>query len=182
MKFYNRENELAELKRIQRLSFEENSRLTVITGRRRIGKTSLIMKAVDEMPTVYLFVGRKNEATLCSEFIPLISGALNIFVPAEIRSFSSLFQYMMEIAGQRAFNLVIDEFQEFYNINNSIYSDIQNIWDRYRKETKMNLIVCGSIYSLMNKIFQNNKEPLFGRADNIIKLSPFSLPVLKNYV
>ncbi len=38
------------------------------------------MKAVDEMPTVYLFVGRKNEATLCSEFIPLISGALNIFV------------------------------------------------------------------------------------------------------
>lgn len=70
MKFYNRENELAELKRIQRLSFEENSRLTVITGRRRIGKTSLIMKAVDEMPTVYLFVGRKNEATLCSEFIP----------------------------------------------------------------------------------------------------------------
>ena len=52
MKFYNRENELAELKRIQRLSFEENSRLTVITGRRRIGKTSLIMKAVDEMPTV----------------------------------------------------------------------------------------------------------------------------------
>lgn len=86
---------------------------------------------------------------------------------------------MMEIAGQRAFNLVIDEFQEFYNINNSIYSDIQNIWDRYRKETKMNLIVCGSIYSLMNKIFQNNKEPLFGRADIIIKLSPFSLPVLK---
>ena len=60
MKFYNRENELAELKRIQRLSFEENSRLTVITGRRRIGKTSLIMKAVDEMPTVYLFVDRKS--------------------------------------------------------------------------------------------------------------------------
>lgn len=105
MKFYNRENELAELKRIQRLSFEENSRLTVITGRRRIGKTSLIMKAVDEMPTVYLFVGRKNEATLCSEFIPLISGALNIFVPAEIRSFSSLFQYMMEIAGHKGHSI-----------------------------------------------------------------------------
>ena len=68
MKFYNRENELAELKRIQRLSFEENSRLTVITGRRRIGKTSLIMKAVDEMPTVYLFVGRKNEATMHGSF------------------------------------------------------------------------------------------------------------------
>lgn len=60
MKFYNRENELAELKRIQRLSFEENSRLTVITGRRRIGKTSLIMKAVDEMPTVYPICRQKE--------------------------------------------------------------------------------------------------------------------------
>lgn len=127
MKFYNREEELAELKRIQHLSFEENSRLTVITGRRRIGKTSLVMKAVEGLPTVYLFVGRKNEAILCSEFIPLISSALNVFVPAEIRSFSSLFQYMMEIAGQRTFNLVIDEFQEFYNINEAVYSDMQNI-------------------------------------------------------
>ncbi|MCX6307392.1 MAG: ATP-binding protein, partial [Bacteroidia bacterium] len=45
MKFYNRINELAELQRIQRLSFEKHSRLTVITGRRRIGKTSLILKA-----------------------------------------------------------------------------------------------------------------------------------------
>lgn len=68
MKFYNRENELAELKRIQRLSFEENSRLTVITGRRRIGKTSLIMKAVDEMPTVYLFMKRLSVVSLSPSF------------------------------------------------------------------------------------------------------------------
>ncbi|MHC8499078.1 ATP-binding protein, partial [Bacteroides hominis] len=48
MKFYNRENELAELQRIQELSFGENSRLTVVTGRRRIGKTSLIMRAFEK--------------------------------------------------------------------------------------------------------------------------------------
>lgn len=81
--------------------------------------------------------------------------------------------------GNKSFNLVIDEFQEFYNINKSVYSDMQNIWDIYRKKTKMNLIVSGSIYSLMQKIFQNSKEPLFGRADNIIKLSAFDLSTLK---
>ena len=43
----------------------------------------------------------------------------------------------------------------------------------------MNFVVSGSIYSLMEKIFHNEKEPLFGRADNIIKLSAFSLNVLK---
>lgn len=180
MEFYDRTNELTELQRIQNLSFSDHSRLTVVTGRRRIGKTSLIMKSVEGLPTVYLFVGRKAEATLCSEFIPVISQSLDTFVPAEIRTFRSLFQYLMELASNKAFNLVIDEFQEFYNIDESVYSDMQNIWDTYRRKSKMNLIVSGSIYSLMQKIFQSKKEPLFGRADNIIKLSAFDLSTLKD--
>ena len=179
MKFYDRASELAELQRIQNLSFSDHSRLTVVTGRRRIGKTSLIMKSVEGVPTVYLFVGRKSEATLCSEFIPAIAQSLDTFVPDGIRTFGSLFRYLMELASNRAFNLVIDEFQEFYNINASVYSDMQNIWDTYRQRSKMNLILSGSIYSLMQQIFQNAKEPLFGRADNIIKLSAFNLSTLK---
>jgi len=179
MKFYNRESELKELERIRNLSFSDFSRMTVVTGRRRIGKTSLIMKSVENTPTVYLFVGRKNEAVLCSEFVPVVAGSLNVFVPEGIQSFRSLFQYLMELALQRSFNLVIDEFQEFSNINESVFSDMQNIWDSYRRRTHMNLIVSGSVYSLMQKIFRNAKEPLFGRADNIIKLSVFDIPTLK---
>lgn len=182
MKFYNRTSELAELRRIQNLSFSDHSRMIVVTGRRRIGKTSLVMKSVEGLPTVYLFVGRKAEASLCAEYIPIISQSLDLFVPSEIRTFRSLFQYLMELASTRAFNLVIDEFQEFYNINESVYSDMQNIWDMYRKKSKMNLIVAGSIYSLMQKIFQDKKEPLFGRADNTIKLSAFDLVTLKEII
>ncbi|MCL1932242.1 MAG: ATP-binding protein [Candidatus Azobacteroides sp.] len=179
MKFYNRTIEIAELHRIKNLSFSEHSRMTVVTGRRRIGKTSLIMKSVENEPTVYLFAGRKTEAALCSEYIPLISAALNVFVPSEISSFSNLFRYLMEIGAQKSFNLIIDEFQEFFNINETIYSDMQNIWDQYRRRTKINLILSGSVYSLMYKIFQNSEEPLFGRADNIIKLSPFDTGTIK---
>jgi len=182
MKFYNRTNELAELERIRNLSFSDSSRLTVVTGRRRIGKTSLIMKSVENTPMVYLFVGRKNEAALCTEFIPVIAKSLDVFVPEGINTFRSLFQYLMELATNRSFNLIIDEFQEFYNINESVYSDMQNIWDSYRKKSRMNLIVSGSIYSFMQKIFQNSKEPLFGRADNIIKLSAFDTVTLKEII
>ncbi len=179
MKFYNRNSELKELKRIQNLSFNDFSRMTVIAGRRRIGKTSLVIKSVENTPNVYLFVGRKNEATLCAEFIPVIARSLKTFIPEDIRSFRSLFQFLMELAAQRSFNLVIDEFQEFYNINESVFSDMQNIWDSYRKRTNMNLIVSGSVYSLMQKIFRNAIEPLFGRADNIIKLPAFDITTLK---
>ena len=179
MKFYNRTTELEELQRIQNLSFTSNSRMTVITGRRRIGKTSLILKSVENSIWVYLFVGRKNEATICTEFKSIISQALGAFIPDEVKTFRSLFILLMEIAERKPFVLVIDEFQEFYNVNASIYSDMQNIWDQYKSKTKMHLIVSGSVYSLMQKIFQNSKEPLFGRADNIIKLSAFDLSTLK---
>jgi AAA+ ATPase superfamily predicted ATPase len=179
MKFYNRTSELAELRRIQNLSFSQNSRLTVVTGRRRIGKTSLIMKSVVNSTWVYLFVGRKNEATLCSEFKSIITQTLDAFIPDEVRTFRSLFTMLMQLAERQSFVLVIDEFQEFYNVNASIYSDMQNIWDQYKNKTKMHLIVSGSVYSLMQKIFQNSKEPLFGRADNILKISAFDLVTLK---
>ena len=97
----------------------------------------------------------------------------------EIRTFRSLFHFLMELASRKPFNLILDEFQEFFSINESVYSDMQNTWDTYRKKSKMNLIVSCSVYSLMQKIFQNKKEPLFGRADNIIKLSAFDLKTLK---
>jgi hypothetical protein len=65
MKFYNRIKEIEELRRIQGRAFDSSLRMTVITGRRRIGKTSLALCATQgEQPTVYLFVSRKNEAVL----------------------------------------------------------------------------------------------------------------------
>ena len=56
---------------------------------------------------------------------------------------------------------------------------MQDTWDRFRKESHVNLIVSGSVYTLMNKIFRDAKEPLYGRADSILKLSPFTTSVLK---
>lgn len=77
------------------------------------------------------------------------------------------------------FNLIIDEFQEFFNINPSIYSEMQHYWDINKDKSRMNLLLSGSVYSLMQKIFQNSKEPLFGRATAYIRLKPFRTDVLK---
>lgn len=162
MKFYNRTSEIKKLQRIQRLSFDSYSRMTVITGRQRIGKTSLVVEATKgEGSTVYLFVSRKNETTLCEEFSLLISFGLGTYVPPEIKSFRSLFQMVMELAKTRKFNLIIDEFQEFEYVNLSVYSDVQNLWDQYRKQTYLKLILMGSVFSMMHKVFEGYKEPLF---------------------
>lgn len=178
MKFYNRTTEIAELQRIKGMAYDDHSKLTVITGRRRIGKTSLILNALKDDVIIYLFVGRKSEADLCNVFCAEIERQLSVFVP-KMDSFVAVFRFLLEQGKNQKFTLVIDEFQEFININESVYSDIQNYWDQYRSTTNINFIVSGSIYSLMTKIFQDKKEPLFGRADAMIKLSPFTTSVLK---
>lgn len=178
MKFYNREHEIAKLQEVRELSYNDHSRLTVVTGRRRIGKTSLIGRAMGDEPFIYLFVGRKNEASLCTGYCKEISSKLGVFVPP-MTSFQDVFVFLMQQGETKKFTLVIDEFQEFFNVNSSVYSDIQNHWDQYRLKTHINFIVSGSVYSLMTKIFQHYHEPLFGRADVLLKLNPFSLSVLK---
>lgn len=178
MKFYNREQELAALEKVRLKAFSNHSQMTVLTGRRRIGKTSLIFKSCESSPTAYLFVSRSNEADLCARFSTEVRQSLDVYMPDFVR-FSELFRFLMDLGKRMKYNLIIDEFQEFYYINPEIYSLMQDIWDRTRKESHVNLVVSGSINTLMNKIFRDAKEPLYGRADNIMRLLPFTTSVLK---
>ena len=179
MKFYNREKEIGQLNEIKAKALK-NAQLTVVTGRRRIGKTQLLIEATKNDATLYFFVARKSEALLCEDFIKEIKDKLNIPVLGKVDSFFEIFTFLMDVSKTKSFTLIIDEFQDFYKINASIYSDIQKVWDLSNEESKINLIVCGSIYSLMSKIFKDAKEPLFGRATNFIKIHPFNTTTLQN--
>jgi len=176
MKFYNREKEIKNLKNIEQAS-KESAKMTIIVGRRRIGKTTLIKEAYPQK--LYLFVSKKNEALLCEEFIKIVEQQLEVKIFGEMKKFRELFEYLMELSTKRAFTLIIDEFQEFLTVNKSLYSDMQNIWDSYKDRSQMNLVLSGSIYSLMKRIFEDRKEPLFGRANNKMELKAFSVVTLK---
>lgn len=178
MRFYNREKEITRLGEIKESSMR-NAQFTVVTGRRRIGKTQLLLRVDDSTPVVYLFVARKAENYLCQDFQQEITAKLGIPIMGEISSFGKLFEYLMILSKERPFTLIIDEFQEFYKVAPSAYSDIQHHWDLHSGESKINVIVCGSVYSLMHKIFEGQKEPLFGRATSKISVKPFEVAVLK---
>ena len=155
--------------------------MTVLTGRRRIGKTSLIKQAFigSTEPMLYFFVGRKAEAALVEDFVAEIHHKLHCYIPEGLATVTGVMRFLLELAKTLKFTLVIDEFQEFTSVNRSIYSDLQNLWDTYRDETTMNLVLSGSVMSMMRKIFTDAHEPLFGRADNIINLRPFKIAVMK---
>ena len=178
MKFYDREQEMAFL-RDTREKAEEAARFTVVTGRRRIGKTTLIREAYKDKPFVYFFVTRKAESDLCEVYLEEINEKLGIPTLGSSRKFSDIFRYLMQLSVTHSFTLVIDEFQDFFRVNKAVYSEMQNIWDEFEKTSKINLIVCGSIYSLMQKLFKDKKEPLYGRNTGELRLKPFRPSVLK---
>ena len=174
MKFYNRGAELKELHLLYRQSSSQG-RLTVLTGRRRVGKTMLSLQFARKHRHLYFFVSRKTEPLLCEEYLVAIKNTFDVPIIGQIRTFKDIFRLLLEISFKKRFTLIIDEFQEFYTVNPTIYADIQHLWDINKHESRMNLILVGSVYSLMCKIFQNSKEPLFNRADRQLYVAPFSI-------
>ena len=178
MRFYDREEEMAFL-RETREQAEKVARFTVLTGRRRIGKTTLIREAYKDKPFVYFFVARKAESDLCEVYLEEISEKLGIPTLGSSKHFKDIFRYLMQLSVTQSFTLVIDEFQDFFRVNKSVFSDMQDVWDELEKSSHINLMVCGSIYSLMQKIFKDKKEPLYGRNTAELRLKPFRPSVLK---
>lgn len=180
MKFYDREKEQTELRRIRQLAYTNMSQMALVIGRRRIGKTMLVKHTFEEYgDMLYLFIARKSESELVSTLIDSLHEQTDMYIPDGLTSFVALLRHLFEQGKHHSFTLVLDEFPEFVNINPSVFSDIQNLWDSYREKTHINLVISGSAYRLMQKIFMDKDEPLFNRADHIIRLRPFRTEVLK---
>ncbi len=177
MKFYDRKEEIALLERIVKQS-REQSRMTVLVGRRRIGKTELAKRCGDTL-ILYFFVARKAESLLCDDFVREAEAKLGIPF-GHFTSVAALFGYLLQLSAQRPFTIIIDEFQDFYRVNPAVFSEIQNQWDRYKDQGHLNLIVSGSIFTMMKHIFEDSKEPLFSRAQKKITVLPFKTMVLKS--
>jgi AAA+ ATPase superfamily predicted ATPase len=177
MKFYDRENEMHMLHEIESAT-HEGSRMTVLVGRRRIGKTKLLIRASEGKPAVYFFVSRKSESILCSQFVEEAERELGMPIGAYHR-LADLLEHLMRLSQSMPFILIIDEFQELLNIDASIIGDIQRVWDLNKDRSRINLLLSGSVYSMMHRIFEDNKEPLFSRASNIIHIHAFRTDVLK---
>lgn len=178
MKFFDRKYEIDQLQKIQSRSTSA-AQFTIITGRRRIGKTSLVLQSLTNQPFLYFFVSRKSETELCSDFQEEIKKQLGIPSVGKATQFYKLFELIVTHSKERCITLFIDEFQDFARINKSIFSDMQRIWDLNKNQAKLNLIVCGSVNSMMNKLFKDEKEPLFGRQTNELNIQPFTPSVLK---
>ncbi len=163
MKFYDREKEMEVLKRVCGL---KGFRIAVISGRRRIGKTRLVLEFLKEKNFEYIFVPKYKTLEL---FLQELSETSKL--PGFLKA-KDLFRYLFETRKY----VFVDEFQNFYDMDKSVYSDLQQLADEFKQREKdCCVFISGSSYSLMNKIFVDSAHPLYGRADTMLELGPLGL-------
>lgn len=171
--FIGRKKELASLNDIYKNS--SAFRMTVVYGRRRIGKSTLLSEFVKDKKFIFYTatkVGNKrNVELLTQEVLSVLQPKLtNIpFVHLE-----ELFDFITVNLPKEPLVFIIDELPYWAKKDESILSTIQKYADHDWKNKDIYLILCGSSLSFMEEEVLSEKSPLFGRRNSQIKLNPFN--------
>jgi len=172
MKFVNR---IEETKRLKQVLNSQNSTFTVIYGRRRLGKSTLISRMLGEKDVYYS--ADQTDAKLQRETLAkMISTVIYGFDKVVYPDWNVFFDMLNEITTQR-FTLCIDEFPYLVAGSSSLPSILQNKVDS--KRLKYNLIICGSSQQLMYGLVLDATSPLYGRADAILKITPINVQYIQ---
>lgn len=159
IKFYGREKELALLSRLK------EPFLAVIYGRRRIGKTALILKFLEGKEHLYFFVNpKKPSRALLEEYGEALRSALGLPSYVKVGDWEEFFDLLFRYRGFVAF----DEFQWFLEVAPEVPFILQKRWDLSRE--KPSIIVAGSVVGMMRRLVVEAGAPLFGRADLVLEL------------
>lgn len=177
MRFYGRSDELGVLKTLLTdASTGKGSRMAGVYGRRRVGKTTLVLKALEgaDIPVFDFFISRRYSAgSVTRDWLGQICSAYGIRRVPQIDSPAQVIEYAMELSEKQPCALFIDECQEISASVPQFWSELQHIWDRNKARSRVFLILSGSIVSALEKLFGSQSEPLFGRLDGQIHLKPF---------
>lgn len=180
MRFIGREYELEFLNQCYQSSRAE---LVVLYGRRRVGKTETLFEFAKNKSHIFFAA---PEATR-EEQLALFSRRLfDAGAPASryLSSFSTWQDAFAEIAslpGEGRKLLIIDEFPYLVKSDPSLPSVLQNLWDSTLKSQNLMIVLCGSSMSYIEQELLAEKNPLYGRATGILKMTPMTYRVAAEF-
>ncbi len=172
--FIGRQQELGVLEQAQRA---RDSGFIPIYGRRRVGKSELILRFIGNKPAIY-YLGKLAPAPLQQrEFLQLAATLLNepLLASHPAENWKQILQAVVE-RWRRPEKLILalDELQWIVQTSPELPSVLQELWDRsWKKSGNILLILCGSYIGFMERDLLGRKSPLFGRRTAQVFLKPF---------
>ncbi len=165
----------AELNALEKIYEKKGFGMTIIYGRRRIGKSALINEFVKDKKSIFYTatkVGKERNLELFSKQV--LSTLEPEYVAATFPDLESVFDIITAKVNKEKIIIVIDELPYWAEKDESLLSIIQKYIDTKWTDKNLMLILCGSALSFMEKKILSEKSPLFGRRDSQIKLEPFN--------
>ena len=172
MKFVDRIDEAA---RLNDSLAREKSSLVVMYGRRRLGKSTLVKRVLSDTD-VYFLADRSECQYQRILLAKVMAQVFPNFDKLTYPDWESIFRAVNYRAGKR-FTLCLDEFPYLVEQSPELPSVLQKLIDE--KQLKYNLVLCGSSQNMMYGLFLDSTAPLYGRADEIMKLAPIRLPYIQ---
>lgn len=161
--FVGREEELALLQH------EHIGKAVMVYGKKRVGKTTLILKALEQCPyqTVYFECLKGTIQDNIAGFVQELVRIKVLPVPLAFSSLQDVFAYLNTLPQKMV--VVVDEYTHLYAMNDSgvVDSVFQSIIDS--RLSNIELILAGSHIGLMKDLLQE-RNPLYGRFAASIKL------------
>ena len=173
MKFLDR---IEETKILTRALSQKELSFIVVYGRRRLGKSTLL-KRVLKKDDIYFMADRSEESTQKRFLAMAIATKYEGFDAVVYPDWESLFRTFNQRC-DKGTTLCLDEFPYLVKSCEALPSILQKLIDE--KSLNFNLIICGSSQQMMFDIALDAKSPLYGRANEILRLTPISISYLPN--
>jgi AAA+ ATPase superfamily predicted ATPase len=164
-----------EATRLKDALAREKSSLVVMYGRRRLGKSTLIKRVLSEND-VYFLADRSEGQHQRALLAKVIAQVFPDFEKLSYPDWESMFRAVNYRTDKR-FTLCLDEFPYLVEQSPELPSVLQKLVDE--KQLKYNLVLCGSSQNMMYGLFLDSTAPLYGRADEIMRLTPIRLPYIQ---
>jgi len=181
---FDREKELDDL---NFLLNEQRTHFLTVQGRRRLGKTTLLVEwaKMSNVPTLYWVASRSSATQLLRSF----SQAIYRFEHPDavidagfgFPTWEMALQQLAELAHDQQVIVILDEFPYAVEVEPALPSLLQNAWDHLLKQTCIFLILCGSHIGMMEKLY-TYQAPLFGRISGQIRVGPMPFSATKDFL
>jgi uncharacterized protein len=171
MNFLDREEELA---RLSALSQRRDGGLAIITGRRRVGKTRLLVEWVEQTGGVYFVADQSSAEVQRRYLLAAVAARLRGLEGATFADWRSLFAGVAERAIDAKWTgpLVIDEIPYLVLQAPELPSVLQHFVDHDAKRAHLTVAIAGSSQRMMQGLVMTSSAPLFGRARELLALAP----------
>ncbi len=183
MAFFDRESEIAELNQMLN---SEKSQFVLLYGRRRVGKTTLLLHWARQSKRPYIYWMAKRETPdACRRSLARVIWAWaypeeESPKPPSFDSWDVLFREISRLLKDQRVILIFDEFPYAMDSDSSLASHLQEAWDHFFKDKAIFLVLSGSHIGMMVDLMNQN-APLYGRFTGQLPIGPLPFATLKNY-